>query len=211
MDKSPRIGIYGGTFDPVHAGHISFALQAITEAKLDKVVFLPERQPWHKSPKEHYAHRVAMIKRAIRPYENMSVMELPDKKFTIKRTLPSLQKKLKSENLVMLVGSDVLINMPEWSNFDILMAETELFVGTRADDDPHDIKKIIKTWEFQPQKLHIVRSQDPHVSSSKVRSAIAKQTQAHGLLQSVQAYAKDNWLYVSIEHAVKNKGDRADS
>lgn len=200
-----RIGIFAGTFDPVHAGHISFALQAISEAKLDRVVFLPERIPRYKAPKEHYAHRVAMIRRAIKPYQNMSVLELPDKHFTIKRTLPALRKKLKSDDLVMLVGSDVLLNMPEWPNFEIMMSESDLVIGTRADDEPHDIKKIVKTWEFQPRKLSIIRSQDPHISSTKVRQAISKQSQTHGLLQSVQAYAKDNWLYVSIEHAVKNK------
>ncbi len=201
-----RVGIFAGTFDPVHAGHISFALQAIADAKLGRVVFLPERWPRFKAPKEHYAHRVAMIKHAIRPYQNMSVLELPDKNFTIKRTLPSLKKKLKSDTLIMLIGSDVLLNMPEWSNFDVLMNDTELVIGTRADDVPRDIKKTIKTWEFQPRKLFIIKSQDPHISSTKVRGAIAKQAQTHGLLQSVQSYAKANWLYVSIEHAVEKKG-----
>lgn len=207
QQASQRIGIYAGTFDPIHTGHISFAKQVIEAAKLNRVVFLPERVPQYKRPKEHYAHRVAMIKRAIRPYQNMSVLELADKHFTIKRTLPSLQKKLKSKNLVLVVGSDVLLSMPEWPNFEILMNETELAAGTRADDEPHNIKKIVKTWEFRPKKLYVIRSQNPHVSSTKVRKAIASQTPTHGLLQSVQRYAKDNWLYVSIEHAVRNKNN----
>jgi nicotinate-nucleotide adenylyltransferase len=206
--SNPRIGIFAGTFDPIHAGHISFSLQAISEAKLDQIVFLPERIPRFKAPKEHYAHRVAMIKRAIKPYQTMSVLELPDKHFTIKRTLPVLQKKLKVDRLVLLVGSDLVINMPEWPNIEILMNETELVVGTRADDEPRDIKKIIRTWETQPIRLNVIRSQDPHVSSTIVRNAIAQKSQAQGLLQSVHSYAKDNWLYVSIERAVKDKNNK---
>jgi nicotinate-nucleotide adenylyltransferase len=69
-----RIGIYSGTFDPVHSGHISFALQSLKAAKLDKVYFLPERRPRNKQQVEHFGHRVAMLKRAIKPYPEFNVL-----------------------------------------------------------------------------------------------------------------------------------------
>src|SRR5581483_3364510 len=87
-----RIGIYSGVFDPVHAGHIGFALQAVERAGLDKVYFLPERRPYHKQGVEHFGHRVAMLKRATRPHPALSVLELEDISFTVERTLPKLQK-----------------------------------------------------------------------------------------------------------------------
>ena len=86
--RSVRIGIYSGTFDPVHIGHITFALQAMKTARLDQIVFLPERMPRRKQSAEHYGHRAAMLERALRPYPSMGVLELADKSFTIARTWP---------------------------------------------------------------------------------------------------------------------------
>ena len=63
-----RIGIFAGTFDPVHKGHISFALQAIEAAGLDEVVFLPEPRPRHKQSVTDQSHRIAMINLAIKAY-----------------------------------------------------------------------------------------------------------------------------------------------
>ena len=78
-----RVGIYAGTFDPVHVGHISFALQSLTAANLDSIYFAPERRPRNKQQVEHFAHRVAMIKRAIRPYRKFAILELVDTSFSI--------------------------------------------------------------------------------------------------------------------------------
>jgi len=80
-----------GTFNPVHAGHMAFALQSLKEAKLDMIYFLPERQPRHKQGVEHFAHRVAMLQRAIRPYRRFGVLELTDVNFTPERTKPREQ------------------------------------------------------------------------------------------------------------------------
>src|SRR4051812_5853101 len=93
--KQPRIGIYAGTFDPVHAGHMSFALHARQMAGLDEVYFLPERTPRHKPQAEHYGHRVGMLRRAIRPYNNLAVLELVDKHFTVQRTMLGLRQVFK--------------------------------------------------------------------------------------------------------------------
>src|ERR1035438_181672 len=89
--RPKRIGIYSGTFNPIHTGHITFALQATTEASLDKIYFLPERKPRNKAQVEHFAHRVAMIKQAIRPHPKFNILELTDPSFSVKASLPKLQ------------------------------------------------------------------------------------------------------------------------
>jgi nicotinate-nucleotide adenylyltransferase len=205
MKQDKRVGIYSGTFDPVHAGHIAFALQAIKVAQLDQLIFLPERAPRRKHPAEHYAHRVAMLKQAIKPYPNMGVLELVDKSFTVKRTLPELQNIFQSAELVILVGSDVLAHMSDWPNIDVLLRKCELIVGARAQDEPAMIRTIVNAWPRQPQGLYIIQSHAPHVSSTHVRGALARRAHASGLLASVHSYAKANWLYVSIEHAINRK------
>src|SRR5215469_15176515 len=104
--KGKRIGIYTGVFNPVHTGHIAFALQAMKVAKLDSVVFVPERNPRFKPEAEHFAHRVAMLKRAVRPHLSMAVLELVDRHFTVQRTWPQLESIFAGDTLVLLTGSD---------------------------------------------------------------------------------------------------------
>src|SRR5689334_19827674 len=102
-EEQLRIGVYAGTFDPVHSGHLSFALQAQTEAKLDEVYFLPERMPRHKTGVEHYGHRVAMLKRAIEPHAALSLVELVDKRFTVNKTMPQLHRVFPDAKIALLM------------------------------------------------------------------------------------------------------------
>src|SRR3569623_1388715 len=115
-----RVGIYAGTFDPVHAGHISFALQALEAAQLDQVCFLPERKPRGKEGVEHFGHRVAMLRRAIKPYRQFSIIELVDISFSVEQALPELQRLFPQAQLVFLFGSDVVTNVPQWPHADKL-------------------------------------------------------------------------------------------
>lgn len=193
-----RIGIYAGTFDPVHAGHIAFALQALQLTRLDEVYFLPERRPRHKHGVEHFAHRVAMLKRATKPYLNFKVLELTDISFSIERTLPNLRQIFNEQQLVFLFGSDNIASMMDWPNVEQLLTKCELVIGVRNQDDIQTVKRSIMDWPIQPVNLIIFPSYAPHISSGSVREALRKRQYAHGLLSSVQRYSDHNWLYVSF-------------
>src|SRR5207237_1081890 len=131
-----RIGIYSGSFDPVHAGHLSFALQAIEQAQLDAVYFLPERRPRNKQGVEHFGHRVAMLDKAVKPHRKLQVLELEDVSLTVASTLPRLLKRFPRAQLVFLMGSDVTQYLPTWPNAARLLQQVELVVGVRAADSP---------------------------------------------------------------------------
>lgn len=197
--ERPRIGIYAGTFNPVHAGHIAFALQAIKEADLDQVVFLPERHPRHKTGVEHFGHRVAMLNRAVRPYANMAVLELVEKHFSVLKTLPQLQALFPDAQLVMLMGSDTALSVPHWSHAKQLLDVAELVVGVRSEHQLADTWAIIGSWRNAPKQLHVVESFAADVSSTSIRDALRTRNYAPGLLKSVHRYARSNWLYVSLE------------
>jgi nicotinate-nucleotide adenylyltransferase len=192
-----RIGIYAGAFDPVHAGHVAFALQAMQAAKLDQVVFMPERRPRYKPGVEHYAHRVAMIKAALQPHPDLSVMEVVDKHFTVKRTLSMLQMVFKGHDLVLLMGSDTTLTIPSWPYADQLLKNSELVVGVRSEHQHEEVERQVASWKVAPQALTIFDSFAPHVSSSEIREALRANQSAAGLLSSVRRYARDEWLYVS--------------
>lgn len=196
--KTKRIGIYAGTFDPVHTGHIAFALQAIKDAKLDRVYFLPERQPRHKSGVEHFAHRVTMLQHATRPYRRFGVLELTDVNFTPERTLAKLQQRFSGSQLVFLLGSDVVYSVPDWPKADRLLRECELVVGLREQASRQDIDEQITAWPTKPKALTIFNSYASDVSSGSVREALRHRAQVRGLLSSVRQYSNRHWLYVSL-------------
>ena len=193
-----RIGIYAGTFDPVHAGHIAFALQALAAADLDKVYFLPERQPRGKQGVEHFAHRLAMIKLAVQPYPQFETLDLPDINFSVRRTLPRLKQRFNGAQLVFLFGSDVLPGLQTWPDVDRLLLETELVIGLRAEADRADLHRIVEAWPVQPKTLTMFASYAPDVSSGRVRRALGGHQPAKGLLRSVERYSDRNWLYVAL-------------
>jgi nicotinate-nucleotide adenylyltransferase len=192
-----RIGIYAGTFDPVHAGHIAFALQAMQAAELDRVYFLPERRPRAKAQVEHFAHRVAMVRQAIKPHPQFGVLEFVDMNFSIGRTLPKLKKQFEKDELVFLFGSDVVGGIPQWPHATHLLKE-EFVIAVRGGQNRAGIKRTVAAWQPEPRAVTIFDSYAPAVSSGKIREALRRGKPASGSLKSVERYSDHHWLYVSI-------------
>lgn len=181
----------------MHAGHIAFALQAITAARLDQLYFLPERHSRRKKGVEHFGHRVAMLHRAILPHPKFDVLELHDISLSVQRTLPKLQTLFAGSTLVFLVGSDTVPHMADWPYIDRLFAEAEIVVGMRQDQTVKDTKQTIASWPQAPT-VTLINSHAPDVSSSEVRQALQTRQPAKGLLKSVSRYSNHHWLYVSV-------------
>lgn len=197
--KAPRrIGIFAGTFDPVHTGHIAFALQTLQRANLDEVAFIPERRPRDKTGTEHFAHRVAMLRQAIKPHSQLSLVELVEPQLTVNRSLPHLKSVFTGAELVLLVGSDVLPSIPTWPQYQRLLDQVELVVGVRAGESLEAMELHVATWPIQPKRLTVFDSYAPAVSSSKVRRHLRSGRLVHGVLASVRRYSRQNWLYVRL-------------
>jgi nicotinate-nucleotide adenylyltransferase len=199
----PKIGIFAGAFDPVHSGHIFFALEAIKTAKLDKVIFLPERRPPRKQGVEHFGHRTAMISQAIKPYDKLELLELPDMFFNATRTLPQLRKKFPASELFFLVGSGNVkgMNRANWSEDSIerYFKAGNLIIALREEDDLASLKHSLASLPAAPKKIAIISTPNKAISSSKIREALRDNKTAVGLLPSVYRYVKNQWLYVSLK------------
>lgn len=194
----PRIGIYAGTFDPVHAGHITFALQSLKAAQLDKIYFLPERRPRAKQHVEHFGHRVAMLKHAVRPHSRLDIIELVDVSFNVEKTLPRLQKKFPDAQLIFLLGSDVARTLNAWPKAEKLLAGNEFVIGLRHDDKREDLHSIVESWPAEPKTVTVFPSYAPEVSSGRIREALRLRKKVPGVLKSVERYSDNHWLYVSL-------------
>jgi nicotinate-nucleotide adenylyltransferase len=192
-----RIGIYAGTFDPVHAGHVAFALQAMEAAGLDEVIFMPERRPRARPGVEHFAHRVAMLKAALAPHTRLSVLETVERQFSVGRTLAGLTAAFPGVRLVFLMGSDTIMALPAWRYADRLIEQCEFVVGLRSAQQRSDVEKSVAAWNPYFTGVQLMDSYAPDISSSMIRQALRHNRHAKGLLASVRRYARHEWLYVS--------------
>lgn len=193
-----RVGIISGTFDPVHKGHISFALQAIEAAGLDEVVFLPEPRPRHKHDVTHLSHRISMIKLAIKAYPKLGLVELPDKQFTVGTSLPRLVQKYADAQLVLLIGTDVLSHISVWPNARQLLKKVGLVVAVRGQKDERHAFQLLAQLPVEPPESHVLVSHFKHVASREIRDAIKAGNAPKGMLASVARYAKQQWIYTAM-------------
>ncbi|MBQ9454057.1 MAG: nicotinate-nucleotide adenylyltransferase [Thermoguttaceae bacterium] len=114
-----RLGIYGGTFDPIHFGHLLLAETARETLGLDRVLFVPAKIPPHKQGKylTSEEHRVAMIRLALRgnPAFKLELFELRQNavSYTV-YTLEYLRRKYPNDELFLLMGEDMLRIFPDW-------------------------------------------------------------------------------------------------
>ena len=133
---SAPIGIMGGTFDPVHFGHLRLAQEAAEILGLELVRWVPAGQPWHRvAPLASAAHRLEMVRLAI---EKNSLFELDDAE--IRQTAPGYTvetlERLRSEfgprrSLVLLLGTDAFRNLTSWERWRDLFPLAHVFVAQR--------------------------------------------------------------------------------
>lgn len=193
---SRRIGIYTGTFDPVHVGHTSFAAAALDACGLDEVVLIPENTPRGKQSVTGIAHRQAMLERAVAPHDKLRSGALSSPRFTIAETLPELRRRFAGNQLTLLIGSDVAKTLLyRWEGLEQLLPEVRFAIGLRGDDTTAGITKIMKQvgliYQHQPRYAIVTTQDSNHISSSGARSG-----NFATLDPAVEAYIQKNGLYV---------------
>jgi nicotinate-nucleotide adenylyltransferase len=131
-----RIGIYGGTFDPVHYGHLKVAEAVLSAFALDRILFVPAFTPPHKRKRMISSpfHRMAMLALATADSPKMFVstveLEAPSRPYTIE-TLRRLQTELQPARLFFMMGADSFIDVTSWRDYEAILSEYDIIVATR--------------------------------------------------------------------------------
>lgn len=193
----PRIGIYSGSFDPVHAGHIVFALKAQKIAGLEQVYFVPERRPSHGDEPEHYVHRSVMLQHALQPYKQFSVFDLPDARLTSKSLTRVLKSLPPSELSLLATASDLL-----WHEGDLprLYQKLHLIIAVTSHTQMAEVLARLTSGDQSLSNLTFIDIGTDHISSAAVRSGLRRGKKVRGLLPSVWRYARKQWLYIPPVH-----------
>lgn len=198
-----RIGIMGGTFNPIHKGHLALAKAALEEYALDKMIFIPSGTPPHKKPGEvlDKEHRYKMVKLAIKGISKFSLsrIELDRKGFSFAvDTCNELKEKYgKKTKFFYIMGLDSINEILEWKKPLELFKLCEFIVGTRPGTRIRTFKRLVKFPPLQKEvdKIHLMELRE-NISSSDIRERLKSGKSAKGLLPRViETYIKKNRLY----------------
>lgn len=202
-----KIGILGGTFDPVHAGHIRVAEEAMQALALNEVIFMVSGTPHYKvgmrkvSSKED---RLAMTELAIKDHPAFSVSDLECRRegntYTAD-TLQELKKQMPENEYYLLIGADAFFHMIHWYRIEAVMANAIVAVVMRGkelnSEQAASVQKelidkyggMVVSFEMKPME----------VSSTEVREKIRTGGDVHGLVtEDVEAYIQKRSLYREV-------------
>lgn len=192
-----KIGIFSGSFDPVHIGHVETALVARAALELEKVLIFAEKNPQHKKIKTPYNDRLSMLQLALGDYQSIQVVESDQKTITVKDTLAYLSQQYPEYKPVLIIGSDMLEYIESWTDSDQLFNQMDIAVVLRTLDDQKSVYKQIKKLESTHSETDftILPPVWSPVSSSQVKKDLANNNTSDSLHKDVISYILKNKLY----------------
>ena len=128
-----RIGVFGGTFDPVHVGHLAIALAALESAQLDRIVFVPARRSPLKDrgPDAGEADRLLMLEAAVKGEPRFAVSRVELEREGPSYTVDTLEALRADGELFLILGSDALADFPRWRSPERIRALAKILVARR--------------------------------------------------------------------------------
>jgi nicotinate-nucleotide adenylyltransferase len=211
----PPIGIFGGTFDPIHFGHLRLAEEMAEGLGLSQVRFIPAGQPPHRgAPRTAASHRLEMARRAIAGNPRFAVdareVQRPDPSYTVD-TLTALRAELGDEQpLWLLLGADAFLGLPSWHKWRRLFELANIAVAARpgaqllqtdrmSDELKHEVSQRQQAAGSvaSPAGSVLLQQMTPlDISATVIRDTLARHGSARYLLpDTVLDYIHEHQLY----------------
>lgn len=211
------IGIFGGTFDPVHSGHLALACQVRDRFALDQLLIVPALEPPHKrQPVASFTHRVAMLDAALQDCSDCERIccsrieqSLSRPSYTI-HTVEAVLRSCAVCHTTLIIGMDSLADLPNWYRVEDLLARVDLVAVNREQTSPAAIRELVVRLQprYQPTPAHnnawinhagrtLTLLPDFHqpFSSTAIRQALGRGEEAAGLPEAVRTYIHTHRLY----------------
>lgn len=212
------VALFGGTFDPVHTGHIAVAKAALRRFHLDAVYFVPSASPPHKadSALAPFVHRYAMValacagRRELVPSLAEATLDgLPHRVFYTVDTVRRFRRQHRRDHVYFIVGADQFLEIPTWKDYETLLDSCDFIIASRpgfsldalrlvippqklATKVPSDPRKIV----LRKSAIHLLTTVASHVSSTEVRKRLEQGQSIHGLVPPrVEDYIQGQVLY----------------
>ncbi len=205
--RAVKLGLFGGTFDPVHNAHLFVAEAARVELGLDRMIFLPTRGAHYKIPPvATVEHRLAMLRRALaaNPHFALDEIDLAEGATGFSADLmPRLRAKYRDDALTFVVGGDSLVDSP-WQRFEIVLANLDAFaIAPRAERAPERVDAMLALLSpHERAKMHVLDLPALNGSATLVRRQLACSGSVRYLLpEPVYRYIREHALYCPADVA----------
>lgn len=199
MEQTRKVGIMGGTFNPIHNGHITLAEAAYRSFSLDKIIFMPSGKSYMKQHVLDNEKRVAMVARAIEaiPHFELSTIEVerPGNTYT-SETLQHLTRQNPDVQYYFIMGADSLFHIESWKNPEVIFSLATLICMMRDDYNMDDIRK--KGAELTKKGADILFLNVPKIdiSSTDIRNRVRlHQSISDFVPEKVENYILQEHLY----------------
>ena len=198
-----RIGVLGGTFDPPHIGHLVVAQEVWWRLRLDKVVFVPAGNPWHKAGEDVTPahHREAMVRLAIGDDSRFELsrvdIERPGPTYTVD-TLTELRRAYPpATKLYFILGTDALAQLPTWRSPERVISLARLAVVPRPGFGPVDLDRLEAEIPGLKAAIELVPVPAVGISSSEIARRVAAGEPFRYLVpEAVYRYIEAHRLYL---------------
>lgn len=196
----PEIGLMGGSFNPIHRGHVALARAALDSGKVERVLFLPTGNPPHK--REGLADkfdRLRMVELAVAHEAGMAVCrEEIDRGGVIYTvdTLAALQSKMPDCSLTYLIGADTLRALGTWRRVETVIERCKFLVMMREGETREDVIRLAGLWESRGAQIDFLDARKMDISSTQIREYIRKNQPFERLVpEAVADYIHARGLY----------------
>ena len=197
-----RIGIYGGTFNPIHIGHIQAAQQAKSALKLDKLLLIPDKIAPHKeipqgSPTPQ--QRMDMLRIAAENSPGLEVSDIELQREGVSYTyltVEELKKQYPDAELVLLMGTDMFLSFHTWKHPEKILENASLGIFCRGEKGERAAIEARKAeMEAAGARVELVNNDVIHISSTQMRRLLAFRCAGAFLPEGVLEYIRENQLY----------------
>lgn len=199
-----KIGIYGGTFSPIHNGHILAAREFARQMRLDKLLIIPTATPPHKNEDCHInaEHRLKMCSIAFSDEDKITVSDIEvrrgGKSYTV-HTLEELRECYPSDELFLLCGTDMILTFDRWYRFEDIFSMCCVVYERRENDRSLDEKIDEKIAFFEEQYGAEIRHIDIspiEISSTQIRERVSRGDNVSEYIpEKVAQYIEEQGLY----------------
>lgn len=196
-----KIGLFGGTFDPIHFGHIALARHVLDTCSLDKIIFIPAGIPPHKIENvvTEKKHRFSMVQAAIAKDAQFCISdyelqnEEPNYSY---RTIAHFKKLYPEDTVFFIVGGDSFRDFPKWKNYETLISLCTFIVVSRPEILPEQYKSVYQGLK-KPPKVCYINDFSYGISSTEIRNRVAEGKDISSLVPPfVEQYIKNHNLYI---------------
>ena len=196
-----KYGIFGGSFNPIHYGHLMICEYIKEEMGLDKVIFIPTGNPPHKDLGVSAEDRYEMVKLAISPNPDFEISDIETTRINLSYTVDTireLKKIYKEEKLYFLIGLDSLFQLKTWKKIDDLSQEIEFVVALRPGYiDKEEINREIDFLRDNfGTKINLIKTPLYEISSTDLRDRIHEGKSLRYLIpKKVLDYIEESGFY----------------